>query len=205
MEALEKLFGSRGRVRILRTFLLNPDGVFENSDMVSKSKLGSSTVRKEINILQSAGVVKKRSFFKETKAKRKGVKPKKKRVNGWQLDENFLFLGPLKNLLMDTGSVERSDLVGKFKRCGSIKLILLSGIFINESDSRVDILVVGDKLKKSSLERAFRAIESEVGKDLSYAFLSTNDFLYRVGVCDRFVRDILDYPHEKIVDKIKIS
>jgi hypothetical protein len=77
-------------------------------------------------------------------------------------------------------------------------------MFIKENDSRVDILVVGDKLNKGSIETALRNIEAEVGKELSYAFFDTEEFKYRVGICDKFVRDVLDYPHEKIVNKINL-
>ena len=31
------------------------------------------------------------------------------------------------------------------------------------------------------------------------AFLKLVDFLYRFGICDKLIRDILDYPHEKIL------
>jgi hypothetical protein len=54
------------------------------------------------------------------------------------------------------------------------------------------------------LERAIRDIESEVGKELTYAAFKTDDFIYRLGMYDKFIRDILDYPHEKILDKIGI-
>jgi len=44
--------------------------------------------------------------------------------------------------------------------------------------------------------------ESEIGKELTYAFLETPEFQYRLEMRDKFVRDILDYPHEKLIDKI---
>ena len=82
--------------------------------------------------------------------------------------------------------------------------MVLSGIFIRESDSVVDILIVGDKIKKHVVESALGSIEAELGKELTYAFFETNDFKYRIGVYDKFIRDIFDYPHKKIINKLNI-
>ena len=83
-----------------------------------------------------------------------------------------------------------------------MKLIVLAGVFLQQEDSRVDILIVGDEVKKKAVENTLRSIEAEVGKELSYALFETPDFLYRLSVYDKFVRDILDFPHEKIMNKI---
>ena len=69
-------------------------------------------------------------------------------------------------------------------------------------ESRVDILVVGDKINKTSLQNAMQDIESQIGKELSYAVFNTEDFSYRLDICDKLVRDILDYPHRKILKKL---
>jgi hypothetical protein len=98
--------------------------------------------------------------------------------------------------------VNKTEVVGRIKKAGQIKLIVLSGVFVRENEGRVDILVVGDNIKKASLDGALKILESEVGKELSYAVMDTNEFNYRLGMYDKFIRDILDYPHEKLIDKI---
>ena len=45
-------------------------------------------------------------------------------------------------------------------------------------------------------------IEAEVGKEIKYAILETDDFKYRLGVGDRLIRDIMDYPHDVALDKL---
>ena len=47
-----------------------------------------------------------------------------------------------------------------------------------------------------------KIIESEIGKELRYAYFSTEDFQYRLSMCDKLTRDILDYPHKKILNKL---
>ncbi len=202
MDILTKLFGSPARVKIMRLFLLNPGGIFENADVVKKSKVTAPIARKELTMLSKVGFVKKRSFFKEIPAKTKKSKPKKKRVFGWQLNAEFTLLNPIHNLLINTEPLGNKEITGRLKKCGNVKLVIISGVFIQNPDSRVDMLIVGDKLKKGAIENTLRVIESEVGKDISYTSLETPEFRYRLSVYDKFIRDILDYPHVKILDKI---
>ncbi len=211
MDILTKLFGSPARVKIMRLFLLNPGGIFENADVVEKSKVTAPIARKELTMLSKVGFIRKRSFFKEiypnSKAgrvlvKTKKGKPKKKRVSGWQLDAEFTLLNPVHNLLINTEPLGNKEITGRLKKCGNVKLVIISGVFIQNPDSRVDMLIVGDKLRKGAIENTLRVIESEVGKDISYTALETPEFRYRLSVYDKFIRDILDYPHVKILDKI---
>jgi hypothetical protein len=212
MDILGKLFGSSARVKIMRLFLLNSEDAFENSDIVEKSKVTASVVRKELSMLNKIGFISKRSFFKEVPARSKNStrrsgakvvsKPRKKRVSGWQLSRDFTLLQPIQELLVNTEPLGSKDIANRLKRCGNMKLIIVSGTFIQNPDSRVDMLIVGDKLKKGAIDSVLSVIESEVGKELSYTSLETPEFKYRLSVYDKFVRDILDYPHVKIVDKI---
>ena len=96
--------------------------------------------------------------------------------------------------------------MARFKNGGRIKLVLVAGIFTQENggENRVDILIVGENLKRNRIERALRDMESEVGKELSYAIFETKEFKYRMEVYDKFVRDIMDYPHRILLDKIGI-
>ncbi|MFC1802298.1 hypothetical protein ACFLY7_02555, partial [Patescibacteria group bacterium] len=116
----------------------------------------------------------------------------------------FTYLKPLRSLLINTEHFQGDDINKKLKKTGKIKLVVLSGVFIHDKDSRVDILIVGDSLKKNLLERAVGDFESELGRELKYVFFDTNDFKYRLDVYDKLVRDILDYPHKKILNKLNI-
>ncbi|GMQ95310.1 MAG: hypothetical protein BMS9Abin13_423 [Patescibacteria group bacterium] len=204
MEILGRLFGSSARVKIMRLFLLNPEDAFENKDISKKSNVSAATVRKELAMLSKIGFVGKKSFFKEVPQRSKKSKPRKKRVSGWQLDRSFPMLLSLQTLLVSTEPLRKKEIINKLKRGGNIKLIVVSGIFLQNPDSRVDMLIVGDKLKKSAVQHALRIIESEVGKEISYALLETKEFMYRLNIYDKFIRDILDYPHDKILDKMGI-
>ncbi len=202
MDTFGILFGSQIRVKIMRLFLLNSESVFENADIVRRSKVKIPLVHKETALLAKAGLIRKTSFFKEIPPRTKSGKVKKKRVPGWCLNNSFKFLKPLRNFLINTEPMRKAEIVNKFKNAGKIKLLVVSGIFIQNEDSRVDLLIVGDQIKKTAIENALHSVESEVGKEVSYAYFSTQEFLYRIDICDKFVRDVFDYSHEKLIDKL---
>jgi len=205
MEILGKLFGSDNRVKIMRLFLLNPETPFSAKEMSERCKI-SRGLRREVSILVRIGFIRPRSFVREFEKKRGGtVKILKKRLHGWQLAPEFPLLSPVRNLLITAEPLRPELIIERFRRAGKIKLIVVAGVFIQNDDSRADILLVGDNLKKRAIENALRSIEAEVGKELTYASFETPDFAYRLNIYDKFIRDILDYPHEKIYDKLGLA
>lgn len=204
--ALEKLFGSSARIKIIRLFLLNQDLLLSPKEISRRAKVNLTSARREISLL------KKIDFIKQTmerideiiKLKNGRIKNKKKKIQGLKLNAFFPLLNPLKNLVLNTAPINRGKLAKMLNSAGRMKLIILAGIFIQSSDGKTDILLVGDSVRKGVLERILRTIEAEIGKELTYAVFNTNEFLYRLGMYDRFVRDILDYPHEKLVNKLNL-
>jgi len=205
MDILGKLFSSTPLVKIMRLFMLNPETPFENKDIILRSRVSASALRTEISLLTSIKFIKKKSFSKEVPPKTKKGKPKRKKVSGWILNSDFPHLYALRLLLLSADSAKsKKEIVKRLRGAGTVKLVVLSGIFLKEEGSRIDMLVVGDRLSKANIERALKHIESEVGKEINYAAMDTKEFQYRLGMYDKFVRDILDYPHETILDKIGI-
>ncbi len=90
------------------------------------------------------------------------------------------------------------------KGVGKIRLLVLAGVFIKNPESRLDILVPGDRIKKSSFDRVLRSLEAQIGKELLFSVFDTDDFKYRLAMRDKLVMDVLDFPHEKIVNKLGI-
>lgn len=181
----------------MRLFLFNPSDSYDKKDVVKKSKVSMSTANSIMRQIEEAGMIKRKIFFKAGKKKNKKIK-----TNGWILDPNFPHLISLQNLLLNKELLTDNQIIKKIQKTGKIKLIVLSGVFVNRmEDSRVDILIVGDKINKNSLERAVQDMESQIGKELSYAVFDSNEFCYRLDICDKLVRDILDYPHKKILKK----
>jgi hypothetical protein len=206
MDILSKLFASQARVKILRLFLLNPLDAFDVPTIAEKSKVSTAETRREITLLKKIGFLADKIYIKEIPPKRGSKKQAtKKKVQGVQLKSGFPLLVPLKNLIISETPLNRDEISRRFKTVGKVKLLVLSGIFIDAPEARVDVLIVGDSLKKRAIETVLKSIEAEVGKELSYGALETADFLYRISVYDKFVRDILDFRHDTIVDKIGVE
>jgi hypothetical protein len=204
MDILGKLFGSAARVRLMRLFLMNTEEVFDKGEVGKRSKIAGDTLRKELRLLEEVGLIKSRVVVK-MRPKRSGKDGalEKKKVNGYGLNVSFPYLTPLKSLVTEI-ALGKEDVAGRFKNCGQMKLIIVSGIFIDEADSRVDILIVGDKLKKPVIEGVLRRLEAELGKELTYGVMETVDFEYRFGIYDKFIRDIIDYPHLVVLNKLNL-
>jgi hypothetical protein len=206
MEILEKLFGSAARVKILRLFLFNINEAFDKAQVQTRSKVTTSQARSELSMMEKIGIIKRRSFFKDVIRTRAGKKKSERmRTNGWILNSEFEYLEPLQHLLITISPLKGNDVLKKLTRVGKLKLVITSGIFIQNWDSRVDLLVVGDNLRKNTLENIVKTIESEIGREIRYTAFETADFKYRLGVYDKLIRDILDFPHEIILDKISVT
>ncbi len=205
MDILGIIFNSQARIKILRLFLLNPIDTFDIRDIAQKSKVKPTEVRKELSLLKKAGVLESKSFFKIVLPKPKSAKTgSKKRTVGFRLNPKFSLLIPLKNLIISETPLNRDEISKRFRSVGKIKFLALSGIFLDEPDARIDVLVVGDNLNKRAIESTLRSIEAEVGRELSYGALETAEFLYRISVYDKFVRDILDFRHDRVIDKLGV-
>ncbi len=201
-EILAKLLGSAIRLKLIRLFLLNPKEVFSLKDISKRARAGNQSGRREISILKNTGLIKPGSEYTEViKAKNK---KRKKKIHGWKLNESFPLLFALKNFVLDSAPVSKDQILKKLQKAGRLKLVVLSGFFCEGGGSRVDILIVGDGIKRGALEKIVRNIEVETGKELTYVAFNTKDFTYRMGVYDRLIRDIFDYPYEKLLDKIGI-
>jgi hypothetical protein len=203
---LEKLFSSSARVKIIRLFLLNPETLFGLKEVSRRAKVNPHLLRREISLLKNIKFVaqKEEKIDELIKLKNGKIKNRKKKIQGLRLNSLFPFLQPLKNLVVTAAPLDKEKLIKKLNAIGRMKLIILSGVFTQSEDSKVDLLLAGDSIRRSALERLLKRIEAETGKELTYAVFNTNEFLYRLGMYDRFVRDVLDYPHEKILNKLNI-
>lgn len=206
MDTLSILFGSALRVKMMRLFLFNPESIFDIDYIIGKTDAKPKDIEREAALLRKTGLVKATKMTKFVSAKKgKKIVEKKQRVNAYSLDRKFKFREELADFLVRTHSMENKSIVKKLEKAGRIKAVLVSGIFMKDADARIDLFVVGDNVKPSAFERVVRGIESDMGKDIRYSVLSAPDFAYRKSMNDKLIRDVLDYPHTVLVDRLGIS
>jgi len=186
MEILGKILGNSARVKIMRLFLLNRGKSFTAKDVIKRSRVTPDLTRKEIRLLASVGFIKKRKI-------------------SWSFNSLFKYGEEFENLLLSSGTLSHQDIINNFKKIGRVKLIIVSGVFIKSHDSRVDLLIVGDKMKRNKIEEGIRKMEAEMGIELVYAVFETKEFLYRLNMYDKLARDIIDYPHEVVLQAKELS
>lgn len=194
MEALARLFGNPARLKLLRLFLFNDDSIFSATDAIFRTKTAKVTARKELALLLTAGVLKKRQG-----------KVGGKSINGYSANKKFAYYEQLHIFLRDTTSVTDTAILTQLRKAGTLRMVALSGMFTGALEPKVDLLVVGDRLDERALGSAIHTLEAELGRELRFATFSTEDFKYRVGVYDRLVRDVFDYPHRTLLDRISAN
>lgn len=203
MELLIRLLGGAERVKIMRFFLHHEDGIFSLNEISEKTKSKSVIARKEMAILTSIGFIeKKKSKTYVTTGTGKKASSKLKEIVGFKLNPDFPHNQALKDLLFDFKLVDKRDLASRFKIIGRIKLFLVAGVFLGEEKSRVDILIVGEAIKRPKAEKIFESLSAEIGRDVIYSMMDVEEYEYRFKMYDKFVRDIIEMPNEIVIDKI---
>ena len=204
MDLLIRLLGGAERVKIMRYFLHHEDVIISASDISEKTKSKSVIVRKELSTLVSIGFIeKKRARMVVQVGKGKKVTSKVQEVNGYKLNILFPHNQALKDLLFDFQLLDKRELASRFKTVGRIKLFLVAGVFLGDEKSRVDILIIGEAIKRPKAEKIFEMLSAELGRDVVYSMMDVEEYEYRFKMYDKFVRDIIEMEHEIVIDKIR--
>lgn len=187
-DPLIKLFGSHSRLKLLRLFLFNPSKSFTAAEAAARSRVDASATRRELVNLVAAGLLKKA----------------RTKITRYELNEKFPYLLALKDLLLNTA--RRGESVPeRLRSAGTLKLVILTGVFVGDVEGGLDMLIAGDRIRESSLREKIKSLEAELGRELRYALLPTSDFLYRLNMNDKLVRDVMDYPHHIVYDRLDIG
>ncbi len=203
MELLTRLLGGAERVKIMRFFLHHEDAIVSLHDVAEKTKSKSTLARKELTALCAIGFIeKKRTRTVTTTGAGKKATSKVKEIVGFKLNTEFPHNQALKDLLFDFQLLDKRELANRFKVIGRLKLFIVSGVFIGDDKSRVDILMVGEAIKKPKAEKILEALSAELGREVIYSIMDVEEYEYRYKMYDRFVRDIIDLPHEMVIDKL---
>lgn len=186
-EVLESLFGSKSRARLLRFFLLNTGEEYQLSEVAKRNMLKNPEARREINSL------KKIKFINERVKNRQKL---------YRVNVDFSFYPELRNLVVKSNTYPQCGSLGRIKGVGNVKLAIISGIFLNYPKSKADMILVVDNVNRSKLKKLMNSLEAEVGKEISYFLMSSEELKYRLNMTDRFLLEFLRGPHDEIVNKV---
>ena len=186
---LGKLLGTPARVKLLRLFLFNPKQTYTLVDAAARARVTPAEARREFSLYGKVGLIKARGSGRTRK---------------FMLNDTFSHLSAFQHLLLNL-PVREKDIVKRLRSVGAVRLVILSGLFVDQYDGRVDLLIVGDKLNDAKLRGVIRVLEAEIGKELNYVALPSEEFHYRLGIYDKLLRDVIDYPHTVALDRLHIE
>jgi hypothetical protein len=173
----------------MRLFLFNPRASFSAVEAAQRARIPLSTARTELSLLLKIKLLRGASV---------------RRVRRFVLNDNFEYRAALQALLLNA-SARAAELPQRVRAAGTMRLIIVAGAFMGDLDAALDILFVGERINERKLRSIVRTLESELGRELRYASLSTPDFFYRLNVSDKLLRDVLDYPHSIVFDRLNIG
>ncbi len=124
---------------------------------------------------------------------------------GYALNKGFQELQALQTFLFDTAPIDSKNLLRHLQQAGPLDFVGISGVFVRDFEQRLDVLLSMKKFSESKVEKAIRSLEAEVGIEIRFAAMSSEDLLYRVGMYDKLTRDFFDYNHQVLVDKIGVK
>ena len=186
--ALEILFESKARLKILKYLYRNyPSGYFYD-EIVKHTQENSLVIRKEVKRLMDIGLIDKKN-------------------NSYTLNAKFEYFSELRDLVLKSSPSDKHDLIERIHKLGKIRVAIISGIFLDKELNdplAVDLFLVHDYLDKSKLAQFLKNMETEIGTEVRFATMDKEEFKYRMAMFDRFVRVLFEGPHEKLINKLGI-
>lgn len=205
---IKNLFGSNTRIKLLELFYTNYDKIYYVREITRLIDEQVNSVRRELANLELLGVVKKTE--KDNKVFY-GVDQKFSYYLAFAMifDENFdhgsLSRSTIRELeqeanVLPTPSDDKFDWQKMVARSDNyLRLVILTGGLVPDSESEIDMLLVGDNTKQEISKWAALA-EQTYGSGLVYTIVSYDEFAYRLSIRDRFLTQILDQPFVVVKD-----
>ncbi len=200
---LEVFLGNPTRAKLLRVFFFNQSEVLTAALAAKRTGATLSITEKEIVVLEHWGVIRPVKFAITLSNTTKKVEGKQKE-RAWTVNTTFKHAAALSKFVHEASPVEHKNILITLKKTGRLEVIVLSGLFVGDPSRPADIVVAGDSINERRFEQAVRSLEPQLGREIRYATFSIPEFLYRLTVQDRLLRDTLDYPHFVLLDKAKL-
>ncbi len=177
---LKRLFTSNTRIKLLTVFLMNEDQEFFIRELTRKLNEQINSVRRELDNLKKLGFLKAKT---------------KNRKKYYHINKDFIFREELKNIIIKGLSSQKS-IAKEVERLGDVKLLALSGVFLDQETVSVDMLVVGDL----SREKLSEYLNSQIrtARPVKFSIISEDDYKYRINCNDRFITELINSPQTQI-------
>jgi hypothetical protein len=177
-KALEALFISKVRIKLLTLFLSNPGSLLYVRELVRLVDEEVNAVRRELNRLQKIGLLRS-----EERANRLY----------YQVRTDFIFYPELLRMVAKTTDLG-GEIVKRANDLGKIKHALLSAAYMKgrvARSSEVDLLIVGRITNQPLLVQIVHDAQKTHGHEINYAVFSEDEFRFRKKRHDPFILSYL--------------
>ena len=169
---LKNLFTSNVRIKLLKFFLLNPEAEHFIRQLTRDLDEQINSIRRELDNLKKIGLLRSRT---------------KLRKKYYFLNPDFIFYEELRSIFQKSQQ-SIPEITKKLASFGEVKVLILSGLFINRDDD-VDLLIVGSVDR----ERLTEYLNNDLSfkRPVRFTVMTQDDFEYRIKCKDKFVTEIV--------------
>lgn len=196
---IDALFGSKTRVKLLHLFLNNTSQPFYVREITRKIDEQINSVRRELANMLEVGIIHSESVDNKLY---------------YQVNPEYEYFAPLRAIFSDkkvkfhdttvrANDSKNDDYEQKVLSIPGVRLAILSGRFVKDSISSLDLLLAGD-MSAAKVRSLIESIEKKKGYEVSYSVLSYDEFYYRLSIRDKFITEVINNNHKVIVDTDKI-
>lgn len=187
---LENLLDTKSKKKLLSILLASPKRSFTAQELAKSAEISVRAASLAIRELSRADAV---------------ASAARTRKRLFRINPRFALYQELSDLIAgDTKKDKDEDLVSRsLKKIPNAKLVIMSGVFTFQPHLPTDLLVVGDSVSRIRLSRTLSELEKLTGLAINYTVMPVAEYQYRQMMNDRFVRDVLDYPHLFAVNSLK--
>lgn len=187
---MEQLFGSKTRVKLLKLFLSSPNRSFYVREITRKIDEQINSVRRELGNLLNIGILSSEDKDGDNKLY-------------YEVNQNYEHYDALAAIFgnvkleaapaaekgqkkVATVAAKDKGVKATLKDLGQVDALIYMGSFTNDDRVGIDVLIVGD-INKTKAHNYMADLEEEEGRELKYTVMSTDEFIYRKDVNDRFI------------------
>jgi hypothetical protein len=194
---IDKLFGSKTRVKLLHLFMSHPGQSFYVREITRLIDEQINSVRRELSNMLEVGVI--TSDTADNKLY-------------YQVNQRYEFYTALRAIFAgeqitagQAASAINADGANEqhltiINEIPALRLAILAGVLVKGSLSPVDVMLVGS-LPAAKVKNAMAMIEKLEGREINYTVLSYDEFYYRLSVRDKFITEILANKPSIAIDK----
>lgn len=175
-DLLEKMFGSRTRVKMFHLFLTYPEQEYFVREIARTLEEQINSVRRELNNLEKIGVL-----VSEDKDKKKY----------YRANVAYELYPELRALVLKSRLTLEQGFVRSITDFGEVKYMSLHGYFVSDDYAEVDLFVIGD-VGRNKLNAMLEDFQQQFDRQVRYTMLTPQEFRYRKEVGDQFLSRIMD-------------